>query len=320
MSAFSLDNSEVVRAVLHELGLGRDPTLMDAATEADVRAVIRSGLRRFYFPTVDNGTVYNWRFLEKWHAIPAEPVFSTGTIAVSAGTVTLTGGVWPSDITNYFIRVSGHALFVTARNSDTEVLVSHNQLTVAAGAAFTAEKYRYALPSDFGHWRDGVVYAAGGGGLGTSHALAGSSESELRLRYAIGQSAGDGSTAHYAISSVPDAAAFSILFWPIPEAGAFIQGVYVAEPDDNLPASLTAPGNIVQVQPAYAEAVLEAILSAAEEYSNNIQGVHTARFESALHRAIQHDKAVGGFHDFNDLVNDHRRHGRVLPIDFSSQI
>ena len=321
MASFSLNNSEVVRLVLQITGLGRDPSVMDAPTEADVRAVIRSGLRRFLWPIVENSdSAYQWRWLEKFHAIPAEAKFDDGTVAVSAGTVTLTGGTWPSDLTNYFILVDGHTLFVTERLGDTTATVSHTQLTVAAATEYEAFKYRYDLPSDFGEWLGGVLYTdATSSTSRDSRFLAGSDESEIRLRYAVGQGQNT-KTTHYAITSTPEGDGFSIVLWPVPEPDAFIQGVYLRTPDDNLPADLTTPGVVVQVAPIYAEAALEAILSAAEEYNHETQGIHGLRFESALKRAILHDKAIGGDYDFSQPIRDRRGHGEVLPIDFTDAL
>lgn len=310
MAAFSLDNSELVRAVLQVMGLGRTPSeaLADSAIEADVRAVIRSGLRRFYFP-VQDGQVYQWKFLEKHYAIPAEAAFEDGTIEVSSGTVTLTSGTWPSDITDYFIVVSGHVLFVTERTDDNNVEVSHTQLAVSSGTTYSAYKYRYSLPSDFGEWLDDVVYSKGS----DNWELSNSSESDLRLRYAIGQGAATRTT-HYAVTHTPDSGTPSIVVWPIPAAEAFIQGVYLAVPDDNLPGDLDTPGSTVQVRPIYAEAVLEACLSAAEEYNNDAPGVHAQRFEAALRTAIVHDKATAAAYDFGNRAVDPRGRGPVVSM------
>lgn len=314
MAALSLTNAEIVRAVLQEMGYGRDPADMDAATEADVRHIIRAGLKRFYFPTVGE-YAYQWRWREKHQAVSAVATQATGTLAVAAGTATLTDGTWPADLTDYFIRVSGHVLFVTARTSDTTATLSNTQLAVDAGAEYEASRFRYSLPADFAEWLGGVVYADGN----ENRLLAGSSEAEIRLRYAVGQGR-NSQTTHYAITSAPNADALRILFWPVPEPDAFIQGVYLSVPEDNLPASLLAPGVTVQVAPVYAECVMEAILAAAEAYHGDTVGLHEARFQAALGAAIAHDKAVGGSYDFSHRTSDPRRHGNVLPIDFSSQL
>lgn len=306
MANLGLDNSEVVRAVLVQAGLGRDASEMDAATEADVRSIIRSGLRRAYFP-VQNGFTYQWRFLETPYSLSAEAVYSTGTIEVSGGTVTLTGGTWPDDVIDHYIDVDGHILFVTERTSDTVLVVSHTQLAVAAGTEYEAPRYRYALPSDFGEFLGGLVYADENG---EGRCLVGSSEPELRLRYAIGYQQ-DGETSHFAIFGG------KIYLWPTPEPDAFLQGVYMAVPDDNLPADLTTPGSTAQVDPIYAEVFLEAILAAAEAYNDDRDGLHEKRFQQALQAAIAHDRTVGGHYDFSHRIPaGYKGIGTVNPINF----
>jgi len=311
MASLQLDNAELVRATLQVMGLDRDAGELDESTEADLRRVLRSGLNRFYHPTVGEMT-YQWRFLEKHHPIPCEDSFDDGTIAVSAGTVTLTGGTWPTDLTNYFIVADGHVLFVTERTSGTLAEVSNTQVTIAAGETYDAYKYRYALPSDFGEWIGRVVYQNGT----RVKRLLSSSESEIRMRYAIGTGL-TGDTTHYDVTSTPDADSQTIVLFPIPEVGAFIQGVYLSIPDDNLPSDLTTPGSTVQVGPKYSEALLEAIFTAAEEYNDITGGTHAQRFEIALARAIAHDKVVGAAYDFSNEIQDTRGLGQVASeIDF----
>ena len=127
MAVFSLNNSELVRATMQVMGLGRTAANMDTATEADVRAVVRSGLRRFYFPMVGE-YVHQWRFLEKHFPISVVVTYSTGTVAVSGGVVTLTAGTWPTGMGDYFISVGGHVLYTTADQTGLTVPVSNTQL------------------------------------------------------------------------------------------------------------------------------------------------------------------------------------------------
>jgi len=314
MAILSLNNSEVVRSVLVGAGIGRDPANMDAATEADVRAIIRAGLRRGYFPMLGE-YAYQWRWLEKHASFPVDPNYVTGTIAVAAGVVTLTGGTWPTWAADGFISVNGHVLFITVRTSGTLLATSNTALSVAALTKFTLYRYRYSLPSDFAEWLGGVVYANGT----DSRMLAGSTEAEIRLRYAVGQGLNTVTT-HYAVASTHAADELRMMLWPVPEPNAFIQGTYLSIPDDNLAVDLKVPGVLVQVKPIYAEVFLEAILAAAEAYNNDEAGIHEARFQAALKQAIAHDKAAGGAYDFSRLLRDPRSYGNVLPIDFSDAL
>ena len=313
-ASLSITNEEIVRAVLQVMGSGRTAVNMDSATEADLRQIIRDGLRRFYFPMVGEYP-YQWRWLEKHHAISVDAKYTTGTITVSGGTITLAGGTWPTWLTDGFIRVSGHVLFVTVRTSDTLATASNTALSVAGGTTYELYRYRYSLPSDFSEWLGGVTYADGT----TSRPLVGSDESEIRLRYAIGQGQGV-KTTHFAISSANPTNTIRIVFWPVPLPDAFITGVYLSTPQDNLPDDLKTPGSTLQVGPMYAVAALEAILSAAEVYSTDAAGIHEQKFQAALASAIAHDKTVGGVYDFSHIVSDSRTFGGVLPTDFSDAL
>lgn len=319
MAGLSLTNLQIVREALAVAGFSRDPAAMDDATEGDIREIVRAGLRRFYFP-VENGYSYHWNFLDRYHSIPALAKYSTGTVAVSGGTVTLTGGTWPADVVDYFVVVSGNILFVTERTSDTVIQVSNDQLTVAAGATYEASRFRYSLPADFSEWREGPVYMNGGTGTTRNRRLAGSSEAELRLRYAVGATGDD--TTHYAITAASDGT-FHILFWPVPIPNAFIQGTYQIIPDDSLEADLRTVGDtpVTQVPPKYGEALMECVLAAAEAYSDDNQGVHEIRAQTALSAAIAHDRATKGPEDFSQhLGRRTARRSNVLNIDFTSQL
>ena len=324
MASFSLNNTEIVGAVLIVMGVGRTATNMDSSTESDVRAIIRSGLKKFLFPLIGD-RVHQWSFLSKHHPISADAVLSSSTIGVTGGVATLAAGTWPTDVTDYFIDVGGEVLYVTAGGGTAAATITHTNLVVAAGAEYNAYRFKYDLPADFVEWQGGVVYQSG-----SDHwPLSGADESELRLRYAVGQGL-SARTTHYAITSAPDAdaevaetpslPAQQIMFWPVPEPDAFIQGMYLIAPDDKLPSDLTTPGVVVQVPPLYSEAALSAILSAAEEYNDDTQGVHSTKFQASLAAAILHDKASGAEFDFSHRVGTGLFVPEASSIDFSLQL
>lgn len=314
MARLSLSNPEIVRAVLQTAGMGRDAQYMDPATEADVREIIRAGLRCAYFPVVGE-YAYQWRWLEKKAPFSIVPIYETGTIGVAGGTITLTSGTLPDWAADGFISVDGHVLFVTARIADHTATTNNTQLVVNSGASYKLYRYRYPLPDDFSEWIGGVIYANGT----DSRTLSKSTESEICLRYAIGQGQ-NSRTTHYDVTWTPDADAAHILFWPIPAPEAFIQGVYLSQPDDNLPDDLTDPGSVIQVAPIYADVFIEAILAAAEAYNADTEGIHAKRYQAALVRAIAHDKAAGGSYDFSRTIRDPYGCGQVLPIDFTDAL
>ena len=319
-SSLALTNDELVRAVLHTAGLGRDIGDLDDATEADVRAIIRTGLRRFRYPLV-NGGVYKWRWLERFHSVSFTALYSTGTITLASGTVTLTGGTFPSWAADGFILVDGHVVFVTERTDDTHVEVNHTELAVT-GETYQLFRYRYDLPPDFDEWSEGLVYQ----NATDNWMLSPADEADLRLRYAV-QYNYNYRTSHYAVTfagsetSDLDGTA-KIMFWPIPQPNAVAQGVYAIALEDNLPVDLRSPGAaVIQCGPKYAEAALEAILAAAEEYNDDTEGVHEKRFQELLLVAIQHDRATTPPIDFSqNLRNITARRPLPTSIDFTNAI
>lgn len=316
MSALSLDNTEIVNAILLVMGVGRTAANMDTSTESDVRAILRAGLRKFYYPVFAGGSIHQWSFLSRHFQISAVDKYDTGTIAISGGTVTLTGGTFPTDMVDYFIEVGSHVVFVTTRTDDTHVEVSHSQLSIAAGTSYEAYQFRYALPSDFSEFQNGLVYQDGSNYYWP---LSGANEAELRLRYATSQGVSNRTT-HYAVTNATSDGTKRVMLWPVPVTNAFIQGKYMAAPDDNLVSDLTTPGSTVQVPSIYSDAVLECILSSAEEYNADTQGVHTARAQSALQTAIMHDRATGAQFDFSFRTGDDVYFPEASSINFSGAL
>lgn len=326
-ASLSLSNQELTRATLMVMGYNRDVAELDEAMEADLRAVIRAGLRRFFTP-IDNGVQYQWRFLQRHASVSAEAKYSTGTIEVTGGTVTLSGGTWPTDVTNWFIKVAGHTLFPTVRDSGTVLTIAHDQLAVAAGTSYEASKFRYALPSDFSEWIGRVVYQSDGGSVDAltndARYLKHASEADLMLRYSVGyENVGVAETTHYAVTYVPSGTP-QISFWPVPLPDAFVHGTYLSEPEDQLAADLRSPGEtpVVQVAAKYAEAVLECVLAAAESYNDDGEGIHEKRAQLALASAIAHDRASTGFIEFDKYQRGRhstRFYNYPSSIDFSAQ-
>jgi hypothetical protein len=315
-----LSNDELVRQALVVSGLGRSIANVDDATEADVRGIIRSGLRKARYPLFA-GQSYHWRDMLRYHPISFTALYNTGTVSISGGTVTLTGGTFPTWAADGFMNVGGNIVFVTVRDSGTQVTISHTELS-ATDSEYTMYRYRYDLPADFSKWDGDVIYSNAQDYWSLSEA----DEGDLRLRYAINY-VYNYRTSHYAITSAGSAptdlkGTAKIMFWPIPQPDGFCQGSYVIDFEDNLPADLRVPGSeVIQCRAYVAEAFMEAVLSAAEEYNNDTEGVHSKKFQEALQTAIRHDKARNPGTDFSrDLRRI--RGTRPLPtsIDFTNAV
>lgn len=315
-NSLQLSNDDIFRATLSTAGLGRNIEDMDATTEADLRAIVRSGLRRFLFPTVGEFP-YRWRWLERFFSISVVSTYDTGTLTIAAGTITLAGGTWPTWAADGFLSVDGQIVFIDTRVDTDTATTEHTELAVSAGATFTLYRYRYPLPTDFGEFVGGVTYSNGT----DNWILAGAAEAELRLRYAINYNYNN-RTSHYAITFTPAGEA-NITLWPVPAPDTFIRSVYSSVPEDNLPDDLRVASvdPVIQCAPAFAEAAVEAVLAAAEAYNNDAEGVHEKRFQIALATGIAHDKAASDGYDFSHNLNRRQTRGPwPTSIDFSGQL
>jgi hypothetical protein len=110
---------------------------------------IRSAIQRAYSEVT---TLRDWAYYHVHGRVITQAPYSTGTVTSSSGTVTLTGGTWPSwAATGAYIRVGEEIARVASRTSDTVIVLD---ATVGLKANVTSQPYTlyrtvYRLPSDF---------------------------------------------------------------------------------------------------------------------------------------------------------------------------
>lgn len=287
MATLKLTNAEILSSLGLVMGVDRDAGQWDATTQSDARAIIRDGLRKVF------NCGHLWRFLERpfVHATPTDDGYATGTVAVTGGVATLTGGTWPTWAADGILRVDGHSLYVTERTSATVLTMSHSGIVADALSTYELYRYRAALPDNFGEFIGGVVYGEDDKGK----QLVGINDNQIRLFYAANFRTG--CTTKYAIQagSDTDAAKWYFLYWPTMDAEAAVTATYRGVPEDNLDADdLTVDGTVVQGGQVHSGMILSAILSAAEDYYSDGAGPHTARFDKALAASIAHDLKTQG--------------------------
>ncbi len=294
-------------------GLDRNPGNWEPDELEDVRAVIRAGIRKFLHPPLVDGRIHQWRFLERQFVAQGEPTYITGTIAVVAGVVTLTGGTWPTWADDAILRVGSVSYYVDTRTSGTVLALETDGTTVASGTTFELHRWRHPMPTDFGELIDGAIYSSGSGTY-QSRRLQGSDEAEIRLRHAVNfrSSSNTGDTCKFAVyhGDDNDASDWYFSVWPVLDDGAFVSTTYRAVPLDNLAATLTDEGTNVQMDPVHAETLLASIQSATEEYFNDSANqVHSQRFFDRLKASIAHDRHSQGPVEFNrrDGIDERRR-------------
>lgn len=115
---------------------------------------IRSAIQKAY---AELTTIRDWQYYSVHGRIVTSPAYTTGTIAISSGTVTLTGGSFATagvtaDNAKYWtIRTGDRSYPLASYASSTSVTLdsAFSGIDVAGGAAFTLFRTAYPLPDDF---------------------------------------------------------------------------------------------------------------------------------------------------------------------------
>jgi len=103
----------------------------------DIEDCIRSGLRNVY-------AAHSWSFFKPIKDVITTPPYTTGTIEVVAGVVTLTGGTFPSWAADGTLKASSSYYSIASRDSGTQVTL--NDTSVAIAALTTHELGRPEIP------------------------------------------------------------------------------------------------------------------------------------------------------------------------------
>jgi len=284
MSVLNLTNDEVFQALGHLLGISRDSTLWDATTFSDVNRIIRSGRRRFF-------SVNNWKFLNTDLVINTAPPISSSTITVVSGVVTLAAGIWPSDAIDYVLSPSSGGVYtIASRDSDTQLTLHDTSLNLDPLSTYTIYKTHYNLPSNFGSWEGPIT-------VGNNNVVR---ESRNFPEYLVRSIANTrrlriGRPELFAVSSNTDSGdigipTFKLQIYPLPDIVYTMSSRYKIAPGDGLDLDT----GVANTHAIFSEAMLEAILAAAEVIAFDKAGVHAERFEQLAAEAINIDNRMYG--------------------------
>ena len=142
-SALTLDLAALRIIAIEELH-GGDPTAYASLTseqQARVDRFINDGLRQFY-------DAHDWTFLKPYTTLELNAAYSTGTVTIASGVVTLAGGTFPSWAAAGMLRIDGVDYSVNTRDSDTQLTLDDTTLDAAAGTTFELHQDDYDLPDD----------------------------------------------------------------------------------------------------------------------------------------------------------------------------
>jgi len=163
-SSLSIKYADLQREIGMEVGYDRDSDNWTTQQTADVDHIIRQALRSVYRPAPIPGAnlAHEWSFLRPVTTITTTAPYTTGTVTVASGVVTLVTGTWPSyvseDATQAELVVGGSTYPVASYQSATQITLLDTSVTAAAGSSYTLRRVWYLLPDDFAGINGPITY------------------------------------------------------------------------------------------------------------------------------------------------------------------
>lgn len=113
-----------------------------ADQQNDINDCMQDGLRRVY-------SAHDWSFLHPIVDVVTTAPYATGTITVSAGVVTLTGGTFPTWSADGVLQVSNQYYSVASRDSDTQITLDSTSATVSSAASYQLARPEIPMDESF---------------------------------------------------------------------------------------------------------------------------------------------------------------------------
>jgi hypothetical protein len=107
-----------------------------------VERCIKHGLRRVY-------AAHEWSFFRPLKDLVTTAPYSTGTVEIVAGVVTLTGGTFPSWAADGLLKASSNYYSVASRDSGTQITLDDTSVAVSAASSFDLGRPEIPLDDDF---------------------------------------------------------------------------------------------------------------------------------------------------------------------------
>jgi hypothetical protein len=279
------------RMIGREAGYGRNPGEWSSGSDEkiDVDDFLKIGVRRAMFPPPLPGEKHGhqWSFLRPSATFVTTVPYTTGTVTIASGVVTLVGGTWPSWATQGLLSITGGSYSIASRTSNSEIVLTDTSVTEASAITYSLGRVVYDLPSDFAMIDGPLVYAAGQSILQTP--IQRVSEHDLLQelcflvmsgyprRYAIRPKAIDMTTN----------TRYELLLSPSPDA---VYTLYY-----NYRIDIPALDNTNAVPPggdAHGELYIAACLMAVEEKLHDGIGKNAEIFMRCLAASVSHDRKV----------------------------
>jgi hypothetical protein len=291
-STLSINRAALLRALGRYLPWSEDPGEWDDNQKLRADDIIKSGERMLYHPERLPGeqSVHTWSFLYPVLTLPINAPYSTGTVAIVSGVVTLSGGgTWPSWAASGWISVDGSLYEVATRTSNSVIVLSDTSVTVSSGATYKLEQWEYDLPSGFAHFLDPQLSFSPDNQRWYPLDLAGPGYIHQRRQTSFMDYASDEQPFLAAVNprtrNQATGQRFELIIWPSPASALTIKGPYFLNP-----FAITVDDPYPLGGEQHAETLLEAVLAAAEIHMNDERTIHRETFKERLWASVALDR------------------------------
>lgn len=139
-SSMATSYSSLFERVLHYLFGIRTGQVADQTS--DVEDCIRDGLRRVY-------AAHEWSFFRPIEDVTTTPPYTTGTIVVVDGVVTLTTGTFPSWAADGTLKASNSYYSIASRDGDTQITLDDTTVDIDSGTSYELARPEIPLAASF---------------------------------------------------------------------------------------------------------------------------------------------------------------------------
>lgn len=302
-STFSMDRDYLQRLVSRMLIGSTNPAKWDPEESSWINDIISSGLRTF----LQGGpTRHKWSFLRPLTTLTTSASYSTGTIAISSGVVTLTSGTWPSWAAQGEITVGGNTYTVNTRDSDSQITLddTSSDNDVAAGTSYQLGRPTYDLPDNVAYIIGPFTYRPGSATLYGPIEQISVEEVRAHRQWTDVISRPQVYTME-PLDYAPTTGSprWRVRFWPTPDAAYVLEYRYAVRIDD-----VTAVNKYPMGSMEHAETIKQAVLAEAELQLTSQEGPHNAKFMRCLEASIATDSEtaaefLGYNHDRSEKVD-----------------
>lgn len=315
-STLSLTYDDLRRELGRFLGWGRHPSGdgslqgWEADDVIDCEDILKAAGRLIY-------SAHRWSFLFPINTFTTSASYATGTVAIAAGVVTLTGGTFPSWAADGEITVLGVTYTVNTRDGNTQVTLDDLTVTVAGPQTFSISRPAYTLPDDFGTLQGPLTYRPGASYHYPPIEIVG--ESQIRTIRQQGEWTGHPRVAALRprVHTPTTGQRWELVLYPAPDADYVLYHRYGVNPDKLTPTNKYPHGGM-----KYGELWTAAVLYAGEQrFRDRSEWQWKEEFEQRLARAIATDEqdAAPDFLGYNGDRSAFAGGCRDAPYDWASR-